>query len=36
MVQDSPLTDKERTKSRVKNMIEEVLNNLPESYNDDL
>ncbi|EOX4935193.1 type I restriction endonuclease subunit R [Vibrio alginolyticus] len=63
MVQDAPLTDKERnqvkeiakeltekmqdilvidwrkkqrTKARVKNMIEEVLDSLPESYDDDL
>lgn len=27
---------KQRTKARVKNMIEEVLDNLPESYDDDL
>lgn len=63
MIQDAPLTDKERnqvkeiakeltlkmqellvidwrkkqrTKARVKNMIEEVLDSLPESYDDDL
>ncbi|MFT2092109.1 type I restriction endonuclease subunit R [Paraglaciecola sp. 2405UD69-4] len=63
MIQDAPLTDKERTqvkeiakeltekmqemlvidwrkkqrtKARVKNMIEEVLDNLPDSYDDDL
>ncbi len=27
---------KQRTKAKVKNMIEEVLDSLPESYDDDL